>query len=105
MEFSLGFVLRHNRLHRREKCSLFKKLPVVLGFALVRLWLRFVRLLSSCLIASDELWERLMFLGQLNVRRMSGARIASVCRLHACASNYRPPILLSFLTSSVMLVD
>ncbi|CAL9233288.1 unnamed protein product [Arabidopsis halleri] len=36
-----------------------------------------------------------MFLGQLNVRRMSGDRIASVCRLRARAPNYLPPILLA----------
>ncbi|KAG7529170.1 Reverse transcriptase RNA-dependent DNA polymerase [Arabidopsis suecica] len=49
--------------------------------------------------------ERLMFLGQLNVRRMSGDRIASVCRLRARAPNYLPPILLSYFTGDVTLDD
>uniref|UniRef100_A0A0D2ZPC4 Uncharacterized protein n=1 Tax=Brassica oleracea var. oleracea TaxID=109376 RepID=A0A0D2ZPC4_BRAOL len=38
--------------------------------------------------------------GQMNIRRMSGDRIASVCRLSARAPNYRPTILLSFFTST-----
>ncbi|CAL9213140.1 unnamed protein product [Arabidopsis halleri] len=49
--------------------------------------------------------ERLMFLGQLNVRRMSGDRIASVCRLRARAPNYLPPILLSYFTGDITLDD
>ena len=76
------------------------------NFALVRLWLGFGCLLFTfwCLHQkSREIW--LMLLGQLNVRRMSGIRIASVCRLRACAPNYLPTILLSCLTSNVMLVD
>lgn len=75
-------------------------------FALVRLWAWFHQ---SSLFSFDHIegvvgidrWFRV----QLNVRRMSGVRIASVCRLHARASNYRPPILLSYLTSNVMLAD
>jgi hypothetical protein len=46
-----------------------------------------------------------MFSGQLNVRRVSGDRIASVCRLRARASNYLPPILLSCFTGEVTLDD
>ncbi|CAL9213123.1 unnamed protein product [Arabidopsis halleri] len=46
-----------------------------------------------------------MFLGQLNVRRMSGDRIASVCRLRARAPNYLPPILLSYFTGDITLDD
>ncbi|WZZ15205.1 hypothetical protein YC2023_108294 [Brassica napus] len=37
--------------------------------------------------------------GAMNIRRMSGDWIASVCRLCARAPNYRPTILLSFFTS------
>jgi len=40
-----------------------------------------------------------MWVGQLNVRCMSGNWIASVCRLCARAPNYRPTILLSCFTS------
>ena len=43
--------------------------------------------------------------GAMNVRRMSGDWIASVCRLCARAPNYRPTILLSFFTSIAMLVE
>ena len=46
-----------------------------------------------------------MWVGQLNVRCMSGNWIASVCRLCARAPNYRPTILLSCFTSIYMLVD
>jgi hypothetical protein len=35
-------------------------------------------------------------IGLTDVRRMSGDRIASVCRLHARASNYKPTIQISF---------
>ncbi|CAN7088730.1 unnamed protein product [Brassica rapa subsp. narinosa] len=38
----------------------------------------------------------------MNIRRMSGDWIASVCRLCARAPNYRPTILLSFFTSIVL---
>ncbi|KAL0745407.1 hypothetical protein Bca101_102090 [Brassica carinata] len=41
--------------------------------------------------------------GAMNVRRMSGDWIASVCRLCARAPNYRPTILLSSFTSIFML--
>ncbi|KAL0744965.1 hypothetical protein Bca101_100910 [Brassica carinata] len=54
----------------------------------------FIRLPAALLITSREWLERLMLAGQLNVRRMSGDWIASVCRLCARAPNYRPTILL-----------
>ncbi|CAN7105332.1 unnamed protein product [Brassica rapa subsp. narinosa] len=44
-----------------------------------------------------------MLAGQMNIRRMSGVWIASVCRLCARAPNYRPTILLSFFTSILCL--
>ncbi|WZZ15433.1 hypothetical protein YC2023_108522 [Brassica napus] len=53
----------------------------------------------ALLITSQEWFERLMLAGQMNIRRMSGDWIASVCRLCARAPNYRPTILLSFFTS------
>ena len=75
-------------------------------FVLVRLWLGFACLLSALSIYSDESLVWLVFLGQLNVRRMSGDWIASVCRLRARASNYLPPILLSYFTGCIItLVD
>ncbi|WZY72537.1 hypothetical protein YC2023_004777 [Brassica napus] len=37
-----------------------------------------------------------MLAGQMNIRRMSGDWIASVCRLCARAPNYRPTILLIY---------
>ncbi|WZZ15422.1 hypothetical protein YC2023_108511 [Brassica napus] len=40
-----------------------------------------------------------MLAWQINILRMSGDWIASVCRLCARAPNYRPTILLSFFTS------
>ncbi|WZZ15282.1 hypothetical protein YC2023_108371 [Brassica napus] len=40
--------------------------------------------------------------GAMNIRRMSGDWIASVCRLCARAPNYRPTILLSFFPSIVL---
>lgn len=49
--------------------------------------------------------ERLLSSGQLNVRRVSGNWIASVCRLGACAFNYRPPVLLSYFTGDISLDD
>lgn len=74
-------------------------------FALWRTCLGFIRLPSALLITSEECLDRLMWVGQLNVRCMSGNWIASVCRLPARAANYRPTILLSWFTSIFMLVD
>ncbi|WZY99849.1 hypothetical protein YC2023_072178 [Brassica napus] len=51
----------------------------------------------ALLITSQEWLERLMLAGQMNIRRMSGDWIASVCRLCARAPNYRPTILLRSL--------
>lgn len=74
-------------------------------FALVRPEHGIVRLLSAHPIMLEESFEWLMLLGLLDVRRVSGDRIASVCRLCACAPNYLPPILLSCFTSEFTLVD
>jgi len=79
------------RLFRRTFLTLFSRLC---GLGLVSLVF-----LLLFLIISEELLERLVLLGQLNVRRMSGNWIASVCRLCARAPNYRPTILLSCFTS------
>ncbi|CAG7863521.1 unnamed protein product, partial [Brassica rapa] len=62
-------------------------------------WPGFIRHPVALLITSQEWLERLMLAGQMNIRRMSGDWIASVCRLCARAPNYRPTILLSFFTS------
>ncbi|WZZ15179.1 hypothetical protein YC2023_108268 [Brassica napus] len=51
----------------------------------------------ALLITSQEWLERLMLAGQMNIRRVSGDWIASVCRLCARAPKYRPTILLMIL--------
>ncbi|WZY99834.1 hypothetical protein YC2023_072163 [Brassica napus] len=56
----------------------------------------------ALLITSQEWLERLMLAGQMNIRRMSGDWIASVCRLCARAPNYRPTILLNFKEKELM---
>lgn len=68
-------------------------------FTLVRLWLGFVRLPSSLWFFSKRRWKGWCYRDPLIARRMSGNRIASVCRLRARASNYLPPILLIYFTS------
>lgn len=73
-------------------------------FAFVRSCPGFIRLPSALMITSRECLEWLMLAGQMNVRRMSGDWIASVCRLCARAPNYRPTILLSCFPRRVFLV-
>ncbi|KAG5397800.1 hypothetical protein IGI04_019614 [Brassica rapa subsp. trilocularis] len=53
-------------------------------------------------VCADGHTRTLMLAGQMNIRRMSGDWIASVCRLCASAPNYRPTILLSFFTNIVL---